>query len=423
MAYILGLLPEEDKPPWAKINIFNSVSLPQSFLINVLAFPNERQQYLEQLRNKISDYENTRLFPNDNWEYYKKIANPYELVYTQTKYPNFPQSISISKPLSRSYFKMIEMVEVVRFLEEYRLEFQPNGLRTAHACEGPGGFIEAIFDLAEKYKIRIHSSTAITLRSSQSNIPGWRRANHFLSKNKQINIIYGEDRSGDILNIKNQKFFTESLLEKGGKVHLYTADGGLDFSDNYENQELKIFPILLASARIGVASLKKGGLMILKFFDIQHECTRQLIFSLQLCFSRWTLYKPAMSRPCNPEQYFIGINFKHGFGTEEGMIAVYDKWQIQMKSPDVYLPYPLGIPNDFIQNINTLQSAIIEYQIKYLTIIFELIHIIHAEFKISGQSTNKLIEEILKNHERKSYNWCIKFRVPHRLLPPNLIAA
>jgi len=227
----------------------------------------------------------------------------------------------------------------------------------------------------------------------------------------------------NILNIKNQKFFTESLLEKGGKVHLYTADGGLDFSDNYENQELKIFPILLASARIGVASLKKGGLMILKFFDIQHECTRQLIFSLQLCFSRWTLYKPAMSRPCNPEQYFIGINFKHGFGTEEGMIAVYDKWQIQMKSPDVYLPYPLGIPNDFIQNINTLQSAIIEYQIKYLTIIFELIHIIHAEFKISGQSTNKLIEEILKNHERKSYNWCIKFRVPHRLLPPNLIAA
>lgn len=396
------------------MTIFNSVSPPASFFINIISFPNERQAYLEQLRDKISDYENTRLFSNDNWEYYKKIANPYELVYTQTKYKNFPQSTTILKPLSRSYFKMIEMVEVFRFFEENKQIFQPHGIRTAHACEGPGGFIEAIFDLADKYKIKVQSSTAITLRSTQSNIPGWRRANTFLSKNKQINIVYGEDRTGDILNIKNQKHFIESLTENRGKVHLYTADGGLDFSDNYENQELKIFPILLASARIGVASLKKGGMMILKFFDIQQEYTKQLLFSLQTCFSKWTIYKPAMSRPCNPEQYFIGLNFKHAMGSEEATVSMYDRWQTL--PPGFFLPYPLGIPKEFIENIETLQSAIIEHQIKYLKIIFDIIKIIHDEFKLSGQFTNKSINDILKNHEKKSYDWCIKFRVPYRLL-------
>lgn len=413
MESTLGKLPEDEKPPWVNYKLFNSIPI-QSYSLNLLQFPNVRQIMLEELRNKISTYENTNIFINDNWEYYKKVANPYELVYTQTKYSNFPASVSILKPLSRSYFKMIEIIEVFRFFDKHKGEFLPSGLRTAHACEGPGGFIEAIFERAEKNKVRIQESTAITLRSIHSNVPGWRRASNFLSRNKQINIIYGEDKTGDILKRENQDSFINSVISKGGKVHLYTADGGLDFSDNYENQEDKIFPILLASAYMGIACLKKGGMLVLKFFDVQNENTKQLIFLLQTCFSSWTLYKPAMSRPCNPEQYFVGVNFKHGYGTEEPILNIFQTW-LKMP-PGLFLPFPTGAPSDFIHILNFIQNSLIEYQIKYLNFIFEIIKITHKKYNETGQTTNEFITSILKINEKKSYEWCIKFMIPRRLL-------
>jgi 23S rRNA U2552 (ribose-2'-O)-methylase RlmE/FtsJ len=409
---------DKEKPPWLNFLLIPGTQCNPTFTIKSLQnFPCIRQYYLEILRKKIANYEVSHLFHNDNWEYYKKLVNPYELVYTQCKYPNFPQSICILKPLSRSYFKMVELLEVFHFFDELRSEFQQFGLRTAHACEGPGGFIEAVWDLADKYKIRIVSSTAITLRSNHSNVPGWRRASNFLSKHKQIQIVYGEDKTGDILRIENQDSFINSVINGGGKVHLYTADGGLDFSENYENQESQIYPILLASARIGLGCLKKGGMMILKFFDIQNENTKQLIYIIQQCFTKWTLYKPAMSRPCNPEQYFVGIGFKYGQGSEIEIIKQMDK--IQLLPPGLASLFPDGIPSDFLYNLDRFQEQLIEFQIKYLELIFQTIQKIHKEFFHSGstEGPNREIKDLLKRNERLSYDWCVKFRMPHRSLP------
>ena len=41
-------------------------------------------------------------------------------------------------PLSRSYFKMIEL------LKTFRLEMDSKPIRSFHLAEGPGGFIEAL---------------------------------------------------------------------------------------------------------------------------------------------------------------------------------------------------------------------------------------------------------------------------------------
>lgn len=407
---------EDEKPPWTRVNIISGINYYPIFLLTSLNnFPSIRQQFLENLRSKISQFETTHLFHNDNWEYYKKLVNPYELVYTQCKYQNFPQSVCILKPLSRSYFKMIEILDVFNFFRDLRTEYQQTGIRTAHACEGPGGFIEAIWDMADRNKARMSASTAITLRSNHTNVPGWRRANSFLAKHKQIQIVYGEDKTGDILKICNQQSFINSVQQFQGKVHLYTADGGLDFSENYENQESQIYPILLASARIGLGCLKKGGMMVLKFFDIQNETTKQLVFLIQQCFTRWTLYKPAMSRPCNPEQYFVGIGYKHGQGTESLILSVMDR--MQQSPPGLMLPYPFGLPSDFILSLNMFQEQLIEFQIKYLEIIFDTIQKIHREFEKTGgtEGPNGEIKKILKLNEKTSYNWCIRFRIPHRI--------
>ena len=400
---------QSEPPPWKTYTLYKGeIQEPFFNLLSLQKFPNIEQLYLEELRQSIAEYDKNPLFLNDNWEYYKKIVNPYELVYTQSKYANFPQSICILRPLSRSYFKMVELLEVFKFFDNISSYEKSRGIRSAHACEGPGGFIEALFDLAEKNRAKIIQSTAITLRPLLPNVPGWKRATNFLSRNKNIKIVYGEDRTGDILQIKNQQSFIKEVEgDNNTKVNIYTADGGLDFSDDYLHQEDKIFPLLLASAKLGLAVLKKDGMMIMKFFDIQ---TTQLIYFIQYFFKKWTLYKPSVSRPCNPEQYFIGIGFK---GCKKEHLDKLDRWHSEDYSFNMF---EQGMDSSFLNNIFSIQMNLINYQIKYLKQIFEIITKMRYEFKTTGKTEimSNVISNTLNRNLLKCIDWCREFSVPIR---------
>jgi 23S rRNA U2552 (ribose-2'-O)-methylase RlmE/FtsJ len=358
----------------------------------------EEEKTLHEYRNRINEYEKN-LTNGKNWEYYKKVVNPYELVYTQKKYDNFPESICTLRPLSRSYFKMLEIFDLIHFQEV----IQGNEyIKSAHVCEGPGGFIEALFDEAGKSGTKIQTSIAMTLRSNQTNVPGWKRATNFLQKNKNIKIIYGEDNTGNILKIDNQQFFIDYCTNSkyGGKVHLFTADGGFDFSCNYENQEQLIFPLLLTSSKIGLEVLRPGGVFVLKLFDFYYKSTMDLIYFLSLHFQEWTLYKPSMSRPCNPEQYFIGKGF---LGCSDEIMDVMRVWCCMIENnQSVDRLLKVDYPKEFKKIIEDLRNQSFQSQISYLEKVFFLI----------DQNDEKLIQKFLKRNEQSSLEWCQRFHVP-----------
>ena len=58
---------------------------------------------------------------NNYWDFYKKITNPYEYIHTP---PIFNNNLSICKykPLSRSFFKMIEIIHVFNIFIELHLK-------------------------------------------------------------------------------------------------------------------------------------------------------------------------------------------------------------------------------------------------------------------------------------------------------------
>ncbi len=240
------------------------------------------------------------------WEYCKKITNPYELVYTY-KESEIPPSVSMMKPLSRSYFKMMEMLQLSRFFDDRATTLS---LHTAHVCEGPGGFIEACFEMAGRHKMKIRQAHAMTLRSTKPYIPGWRRAQQFLHQHREVRIDYGTDNTGNILLKENRDAFITNIRRSSGQVSIFTADGGFDFTNNYLAQEASIFPLLLASIYCGFSVLAPNGLFVLKVFDFYAPATNELLNWLASSFNRWTIYKPATSRPCNSEQYFIGQGFR-----------------------------------------------------------------------------------------------------------------
>ena len=248
----------------------------------------------------------------EEWELRKKITNPYEIIFSGDEC--FP-SLAKVHPLSRSYFKMIEMLSYINFWDNVEsLSAEP--FSSAHICEGPGGFIQCVVENLERLKVPIKAIHAMTLRPTRSHIPGWRRSANFLKKNPQIQLEYGEDDTGNILSHANQMAF----VKKADGAHLFTADGGFDFSINYTNQEKMAFPLLVASFTIGLLSIRKGGTMIIKLFDIYGKATQDLFLGSALFFEEFTIYKPATSRPCNSERYFIGVGY-HGKESAAEFIA------------------------------------------------------------------------------------------------------
>jgi len=379
----------ETLKPWENVTLFKCNTILEFELnsVQIKHIQSEQEIILHKYRNRINDYE-VNLPVHTNWEYYKKVVNPYELVYTQKKYDNFPDSIYSLKPLSRSYFKMIEILDLIHFFS-----FQEN-VKSAHVCEGPGGFIEALFEEASKKNKKIVSSVAMTLKSKQTNVPGWKKAAHFLKKNRCIRILYGEDDTGNILKPANQQYF----IDYCGKVTIFTADGGFDFSYDYENQEQLIFPLLVASTKIGFEVLKKGGVFILKCFDFYHKYTMDLLYFLSCYFTEWTLYKPATSRPCNPEQYFIGKGFQ---GCSDEVYDVLRLWCSILETQP--LESLLKTENEeFTLIINELKQKSFNLQIDYLERVFNMI----------DKNDEDIIKTCLKNNEKSSYEWCVRFKVP-----------
>jgi 23S rRNA U2552 (ribose-2'-O)-methylase RlmE/FtsJ len=357
----------------------------------------EEEQMLHAYRDRITKYEDS-LTNGKNWEYYKKIVNPFELVYTQKKYENFPESICFLKPLSRSYFKMIEMLDLIQFFSA----IQGSSIRTAHVCEGPGGFIEALFDEAVKKQKRIDVSVAMTLKSKQSNIPGWKRASNFLQKNKNVRIIFGEDQTGDIMKAINQQYFIDYAIhpDYGGKMDIFTADGGFDFSYDYTKQEQMIFPLLVASTKIGFEVLNKGGVFVLKMFDFYQKSTVDLLYFLSYHFQEWTLYKPGMSRPCNPEHYFIGKGFT---GCSDEVLDMMRLWcnMLENNQPLDSL-FTTSYSAEFQQIIESLREHSFKSQTEYLKQVFHII----------DTNDTTLIKTQLAKNEKSSYDWCVRFHVP-----------
>ena len=372
-----------EKPPWKSILFFKS-SPYEKREITYDIFSIKISKELFEKKNEITQYEEEH-----KWELAKKLANPYEMVYTQEE--KFPyQNVSLLKPLSRSYFKLIEILQIVGFIKDLPKEVQ--FLRSAHIAEGPGGFMQAFIDVVESSRRRIKKIDAITLRSDKQCIPGWKKASYFLKKYSNIiNISYGKDGTGDIYKLINQDNFIE---EVGSKVNLFTADGGFDFSIDYSQQEKQIFKLLASSFLIGFQILAINGLCVIKLFDTYSESTRSLISLCGSCFKEYSLYKPATSRPCNSERYFIGKKFR-GFNpkiVESLKVILYNI------DNDMYPKISISLEeNEYIENMSKKYE---EKQIECIDLAKKF-----AEDK-------ELFTEYYETYNKYCYKFCEEFKIP-----------
>jgi 23S rRNA U2552 (ribose-2'-O)-methylase RlmE/FtsJ len=230
--------------------------------------------------------------------------NDYETIHINARnkpYTNY--GIAKYSPISRAFFKLWEIIhDIPNLLDMITVDkpFYMGGL-----AEGPGGFIECISHIRRNIPSSNNDKYyGITLRPTTSHIPGWRR--HL----PNLRVSYGADGTGNLYNPDNLINFRSIVCEDVESLDLVTADGGFDFSSDYEHQETTIKQLLYAEIMGAMLTLRRGGTFILKIFDCFEPATMDLLWILACRFDTVYITKPYSSRPANSEKYAVGVGFR-----------------------------------------------------------------------------------------------------------------
>jgi 23S rRNA U2552 (ribose-2'-O)-methylase RlmE/FtsJ len=229
------------------------------------------------------------------WDTIKKYTNPYEFIHTTI--PGSKLSVSKLKPLSRSFYKMIELWKMFK-LGDFR-----ENIQTFHLAEGPGGFIEATAFLRKNINDKYYGMTLI---NNDPGCPGWKKSHQFLEANKNVTIITGEDETGNLLHKDNYIYCVNKFKHT---MHIITADGGIDVSNDFNKQEELVSKLIVSEVIYAITMQKKGGHFILKIFDIFSKLTIDILYMLTRMYSEVYITKPFTSRLANSEKYIVCKNF------------------------------------------------------------------------------------------------------------------
>lgn len=235
----------------------------------------------------------------DKWDIYKRITNKYEYINTVVKLdsPRFNNTICSYKPISRSYFKLVEI------LNFYNFTF-PESMQSFHLAEGPGGFIEALTNY------RNNSSDiyyGITLMEKHKDVPKWNKIKYFLNKHPNINIVYGPHKDGNLYFKHNLDYFYNNYYNK---IDFVTGDGGFDYSTDFNQQEENSINLIFCEVLYALVIQKVGGSFVLKIFDSFHQTTLEVIYLLCIFYSEVYMFKPCTSREANSEKYLVCKNMR-----------------------------------------------------------------------------------------------------------------
>lgn len=462
--------------PFLIVDISNTI--PTKCISHSLSF------FLQDLKDKIHIHEK-------EWDNFKKYTNIYEYIHTNNPYKK--KSVSKYKPLSRSYFKMIELIHefsLIPFILNYEDGSYPASIRTPtlsstimhrhcvsdevvsdyskhtsrehggtevgeeetpppppspsirtmpeippglsddmisfkdttphlpirtfHLAEGPGGFIEAVVNL-RKNPYDTYIGMTIQDNKNDGTIPTWKKSDHFLLSNPNIKIENGADGTGDILSIENFEYCYHTYRST---MDFITADGGFDFSTDFNNQELQIVELLFAQIAFGLVMQKPGGNFVLKIFDCFYHSTIDLLALLSSFYKTVYITKPQTSRSGNSEKYVVCKCFSNDHSVEDFYPYLHKAFSRNpsTKHPDrqthidplasTYICHYLNMPVPIY-----FQLKLEEYNSGFG---FHQIENIHNTITMIVRNTKpERIDSLIQKNIGKCIEWCVRYNIPY----------
>lgn len=403
------------------------------------------------------------------WEDIKKATNPYELIYAAPTC-----AVASVNPLSRSFFKMIEMIN--EFASDL---MKADILVSLHIAEGPGGFIEATRYIRQSKRFNTDVAFGITLMNSidngeyVKNIPAWKQSNYFIRNHPEVIISYGADGTGNIYNPNNinhlhnemrtyckKKYNIDAvtcttieslprvraahaahdtqqtgygnnmfmgldvIMDHDNAAHIpdnynnynnyngvamfITADGGFDYSIDYNYQEQASSKLMFSQIITALKCQSIKGTFVCKIFDMNLFITIEMLYLLNLLYDDIIIYKPLTSRIANSEKYLICTGFK---GVEPALLdklfMILEEWNNANQNKETFNRLGLDVPADFINEMKSINKIIVSKQI----------NVINGIMNIYYNKLN-LCKEWKKENTKIQYSnaveWCQKYNIPYR---------
>ncbi len=368
-------------------NCMNNISREQLLIMN-----DDMHNMITTYKNKITPYYN-----NKTWDKYKKITNEFELIFTT---PNTKSNISLYNPVSRSFFKMWEIIfdfknDVLKSMVD-----TINPIKCLFLAEGPGGFLEAVMKFRNNKNDHYYG---MTLRPDTKSIPEWKLKKFDLSN---ITTLYGADNTGNLYNLENTHYLEEKL--GSNSMELITADGGFDFSSDFNNQEDQSMKLIRCEIYCALHLLKENGSFILKIYDMFNHQTINVMSILKQCFKTIHIIKPLTSRPANSEKYLLCTSYSVDNGKEQ---ITYLKNIILKKTTSLHKRQV------FETTDLSLLSKVVLYNIYYTSrqvyYIQKTIDLIDTIDACSTALRNKKYDELLIKNCKKCQKWCQKYEIPY----------
>ena len=323
----------------------------------------------------------------DTWDSVKIYTNPYEFIHTMV--PNNNLSVSKYKPISRAFYKLIEIYNL------FNIANYTQPINTFHLAEGPGGFLEATKYIRKNENDNYYGMTLI---DTHSTVPGWKKSKNILHKMKNIHLEKGIDEKGDLFNEENFKHCCQKYRRK---FEIITGDGGIDFSNNYNEQEKTATRLIITQIFYALSLQKKGGSFILKMFDIFNKASIDCLYILTLFYKKVFIVKPYTSRYANSEKYIVCMDFtdnitqsiKYKFWST---LKILNNIDFNVYNIDSFLNI-----NHKLHFLNSLEEINIILGQRQIENILFTIKIINNNDKYSKEKINKL--------KHSNINKCIKW--------------
>ena len=331
---------------------------------------------LKLYKNQITHY-----YQNKSWDVIKRYTNIYELV---NKTP---------KPVSRSYFKLYEMM-----VDHVEKMFHRVPCSAVFLAEGPGGFVEAFVDFSVANNVDI-SNTLIhcnTLVSSHKHVPGWKIPTMHMPQWFSPRFVYGSDGSGNISSLAIADSMIAEILSHGKPVDFMTADGGFDFSADFNQQESTSLPLIIAEVYVALSVQCIGGSFIIKFFDICNQETLSLLTLLRSCYRDLVLTKPHTSRQANSERYIICMYFQ---GTKHNDLKTLSRCIAEGSA----ISLTSCVPLDLLRQVFLFNQEFISKQIANISKTIAFINI---------NCPHTMRDDCIQQQKKKATLWYNKYLTP-----------
>jgi 23S rRNA U2552 (ribose-2'-O)-methylase RlmE/FtsJ len=375
-----------NKPPNLQLSYIDTIEPIDDFK-ELCRITNEYKCQIDNLKSQVV------------WDFYKKLSNDYELLHQTLKKKNINIGIANYDPISRSFFKLWEIIQDFNLIDNNRKTYNFLGL-----AEGPGGFIECFNYYRRRYcKDNNDRIFGMTLKSTKVEVPGWKKSQRVINECKEIQIVYGIDNTGNLYNPDNIEFLKDTINDgtKNEKIDIATADGGFDFSNDYTNQELMMIRLLYCEIIGAFSTLKVGGHFVLKVFDLFHKPSLDLLNYLTYFFNEVIITKPYSSRPANSEKYIVCKGFK---GIESELLGGLIRMMGDFREDGQIASFFDGkLDQEFINCIVAYETYHSVKQIKNI-----MKTLLYIEIGLDNESIN----EIKKNQVASGYLWCKKYDFP-----------